>query len=130
MTLREQFKELSRLDAKVLCTDLDTDVLGICKAGVYAENRVDKIPEKSLQRWFARSKSDSPRTFKAKPTLRELLTFKQLNLMGDWPMKGPFDVIFCRNVVIYFDKPTQRTLVERGYWVNVAYRFFERFDIT
>ena len=112
MTLRESFKELPRWDARVLCTDLDSDVLNTCRNGVYAANRVDKMPERSLRRWFQRSRGGSD-LYKVRPELQELLVFKQLNLMHDWPMKGLFDVIFCRNVVIYFDKPTQRVLVER-----------------
>jgi chemotaxis protein methyltransferase CheR len=113
MTLRESMKDLSRWDAKVLCTDLDTDVISTCEKGVYASNRVEKVPDGRLRRWFRKSTGPGPELYKVDPKLQELLTFKQLNLMHDWPMKGRFDVIFCRNVVIYFDKPTQRVLVER-----------------
>ncbi len=113
ITLREAFKDLAGWDARVLCTDLDTNVLETCRAGIYAENRVEKIPPGRLKRWFSKSAGQNGAGYQADSKLRDLLTFKQLNLMHEWPMKGKFDVIFCRNVVIYFDKPTQRVLVER-----------------
>lgn len=113
ITLKESLRDIASWDAKILCTDLDSEVLKTCKAGVYAQQRVEKIPEKRLRRWFRKSRTQDGELVKVSPELQQLITFKQLNLMHDWPFKGRFDVIFCRNVVIYFDKPTQRVLMER-----------------
>lgn len=113
ITLRESLKDLKNWDAKVLCTDLDSDVINTCKAGVYSMQRVEKLSRERLRRWFMKSRGLDGEVVKVNEQLRELLTFKQLNLMHDWPMKGPFHLIFCRNVIIYFDKPTQRVLIDR-----------------
>jgi chemotaxis protein methyltransferase CheR len=64
-----------------------------------------------MKRFFIRNRNS--KQVKVKPEVRELITFKQLNLMHEWPMKGPFDLIFCRNVVIYFNKDTQKALFKR-----------------
>jgi len=113
IALREALRDISAWDAKVLCTDLDTDVIATASAGVYTENRFEKMSQVRLKRWFQKSNGADGTLLKVRDELRQLLTFKQLNLMHDWPMRGRFDVIFCRNVVIYFDKPTQRVLMDR-----------------
>jgi len=113
ITLRESWPDLQKWDARILATDLDTEVLSTCRAGLYPAERVEKMPRKQRNRWFLKSSVDGRQMIKVRPELRELITFKQLNLMEEWPMRGKFDVIFCRNVMIYFDKPTQKTLVER-----------------
>jgi chemotaxis protein methyltransferase CheR len=64
-------------------------------------------------KWFLKGETNNHGLLQVLPDLQNLITFRRLNLMHEWPMKGPFDAIFCRNVVIYFDKPTQRILVER-----------------
>lgn len=113
MTLRESMQDIEKWDAKLLCTDLDTDVVATASNGVYPESRVEKVPQAQLKRWFRKSDSESGPVVRVHDDLRKIITFKQLNLMNDWPMRGRFDVIFCRNVVIYFDKPTQRILMNR-----------------
>jgi len=113
MTLKQVHQLTPQWDTKILSTDLDTDVLATCRAGIYPENRVEKIPPQLLRRWFRKAEQENQTSYQVHPQLQQLITFKQLNLMQAWPMKGPFDVIFCRNVIIYFDKPTQRTLIER-----------------
>ena len=113
ITLRESLKNLKNWDAKVLCTDLDSDVINTCKAGIYSMQRVEKLSRERLRRWFKKSRGPDGEVAKVNEQLQALLTFKQLNLMHDWPMKGRFHLIFCRNVVIYFDKPTQRVLMDR-----------------
>lgn len=109
MTLRESLREIASWDAKILCTDLDSDVVATATAGVYPESRIEKVSAERLRRWFQKCSGE----VRIRDELRENITFKQLNLMHDWPMRGKFDVIFCRNVVIYFDKPTQRVLIDR-----------------
>ena len=97
-------------DIKILATDLDTNVLATARAGVYSANIAKDIPN---TKWLMRGRGAQQGMVAIKPELRQLITFKQLNLMHNWPMRGPFDVIFCRNVVIYFDAPTKANLVNR-----------------
>jgi chemotaxis protein methyltransferase CheR len=113
MTLLEAGAKLDGWDVKILATDLDTDILEQAQAAVYAEDRVAGMPDERLRRWFLRGAGANAGQYRLKPEVRGLVTFRQLNLMDPWPMKGPFDVIFCRNVIIYFDKPTQARLVHR-----------------
>jgi chemotaxis protein methyltransferase CheR len=110
MVLREA--QLTGWDAKLLATDLDSNVLAHGAAGVYTADRFQTVSQARLKNWFSPVAGDAKR-YTAAAELRNLITFKQLNLMHDWPMKGPFDAIFCRNVIIYFDKATQRALFER-----------------
>jgi len=102
---------VSSWDIKVLATDLDTNVVAHGKRGVYQDDRIESIDQGRSRKWFLRDASGSE--VRVKRSLQELVTFKQLNLLERWPMKGPFDVIFCRNVVIYFDKETQKKLFNR-----------------
>ena len=112
MVIRETLPAVG-WDVKILATDLDSNVLATAERGVYEWNRVKDLPETRLRRWFQKGRNAQAGWVRAAPALRDLITFRQLNLMDDWPMRGPFDLIFCRNVVIYFDKPTQRVLFER-----------------
>ncbi|MDO9106487.1 MAG: protein-glutamate O-methyltransferase [Methylovulum sp.] len=100
-------------DIKILATDLDTNVLQLAAEGVYAEDRVSGIPDIRLKRWFMRGKSGQSGQVKVHPHLQHVISFKQLNLMQEWPMRGPFDFIFCRNVLIYFDRETKIMLAKR-----------------
>jgi len=113
MVLKESMPSTGGWDTKVLATDLDSKVVARAKSGVYDLNRINSLPSHRLKRWFNKGKGDNSGQIQAAPTLQELITFKELNLMHEWPIKGPFDAIFCRNVVIYFDKPTQRVLFDR-----------------
>jgi chemotaxis protein methyltransferase CheR len=97
---------------KIFATDLDTNVLHTASTGIYTEDRIADLPTEILKRWFLKSKS-SPSNVKVKPELQAIITFKQLNLMQEFPMKTPFDVIFCRNVLIYFDRETKASLAKR-----------------
>ncbi|TQV84317.1 protein-glutamate O-methyltransferase CheR [Exilibacterium tricleocarpae] len=97
-------------DVRLLATDLDTEVVAHARRGVYSGDRVDSVSEERRQRWFLKGGDDQA---KVKPQLQKIITFKPLNLLNPWPFSGPFDVIFCRNVVIYFDKDTQKKLFNR-----------------
>ena len=98
----------------VFCTDLDTEVLKTAEKGVYASDRVDKIPPDQLKRYFNNGIGSQAGSYSVKPELRRMLTFKRLNLLDPvWAVKPPLDVIFCRNVMIYFDKPTQYKILAR-----------------
>jgi chemotaxis protein methyltransferase CheR len=113
MTVRESVPQASRHDIKILATDLDSDVLSRGRMGVYADDRVKGMSQARISAFFQEQVEGGARRLAITPDLRELITFNQLNLMHELPMRGPFDVIFCRNVVIYFDKETQRDLFKR-----------------
>lgn len=98
-------------DIRILATDLDSAVLETGKAGVYPVAAVGDVGPERLKRFFLRSRDG--KTVQVRDELRSLVYFKRLNLLESWPLKGPFDVIFCRNVMIYFNKDTQRILLDR-----------------
>jgi len=102
-----------RLDAKILATDLSPQALAQARRGVYAIDRLDGVSQERRRRWFLRGEGGRAGQAVIHPRLRELVTVLPLNLLHAWPMQGPFDAIFCRNVMIYFDVPTKRRLFER-----------------
>jgi chemotaxis protein methyltransferase CheR len=110
MTLRGYQPSLADWDVRVLATDLDTNVVAHAAAGIYDAERLESIPAPYRKRYM--TEQQDGRAF-MNDELRSLIMFAPLNLLENWPMRGPFDVIFCRNVVIYFDKPTQRRLFDR-----------------
>ena len=113
MTLCEAFNTLTP-PVTIVATDIDTNVLATASAGVYPAERVDKLETERLRRFFMKGKGSQAGQVRVRQELRNLITFKQLNLLSDsWPVQGPFDVIFCRNVMIYFDKDTQRRILSR-----------------
>jgi chemotaxis protein methyltransferase CheR len=127
MVMREALTHLRGWDIKLLATDIDSKVVETASAGVYTEDRFKGVSPERVKRWFA-PVPGRPTMSEASRELKNLVTFKQLNLFDAWPMKGPFDVIFCRNVVIYFDKETQRGLFERmaelqepGAWLIIGH---------
>ena len=103
----------SKVDAKILATDLSPQALGAARAGVYPFDRMGGISEERKSRWFLKGVGANEGMASVHPRIRELVTIQPLNLLHDWPMRGTFDAIFCRNVVIYFDKPTKARLFER-----------------
>ncbi|WP_031433301.1 CheR family methyltransferase [Methylomarinum vadi] len=98
---------------RILATDLDTNVLQTAANGVYLTDGVSGVSQQRLQRWFKKGSGMNADKVKVKQELQRLIVFKQLNLIREWPMKGYFDFIFCRNVLIYFDKKTKQTLANR-----------------
>lgn len=112
VVMREALAHLRDWDIKLLATDIDSAVVATAAEGVYAADRFTEVSAERTRRWFCPA-AGRPGYCAASPELKELITFKQLNLLEPWPMRGPFDVIFCRNVVIYFDKDTQRALFDR-----------------
>lgn len=113
MVLCETVLDKPGWDVKLLATDLDTNVLETARAGIYAADRVRTVSRERLRRFFRRGVGANAGRVQVVAELPRLIAFNQLNLMETWPMRGPIDVIFCRNVVIYFDKPTQARLFER-----------------
>ena len=111
MTLRENLN-LTGWDCKVLATDLDSKVIEKGQQGIYSIDRIESLPIEQKKQWFLHDKNH-PDVVKVKPDLQSLISFKRLNLLEEWPMKGKFDLIFCRNVVIYFNESTQSVLFNR-----------------
>lgn len=113
ITLCEAYGTLTP-PAQIIATDIDTNVLAVGTNGVYPLERVEKMSPERLKRYFLRGTGKQDGMVRLRPELRKMITFKQLNLLADgWPLSGPFDVIFCRNVMIYFDKPTQGKILAK-----------------
>jgi chemotaxis protein methyltransferase CheR len=110
MTLNGRFPP--SWDVKILATDLDSNVLSKAQQGIYESVTMTGLSPAQLKQYFLRSADGN--AYRVKPELQQLISFKRLNLLEKWPMRGPFDVIFCRNVLIYFDKKTKHTLF-KGY---------------
>lgn len=119
IVLKEALGELGGWDVRVLATDLSRRVLDTARRGVYGQERLRQVPAGVVAANFRCVSPREPRMFLVSDELRRIVTFARLNLMERWPMHGPFDTIFCRNVMIYFDKPTQGRLVER-FWDLLA----------
>jgi chemotaxis protein methyltransferase CheR len=113
MTILETLPDLRRWDVRILATDLDSDVLERGRRGLYTEDRLKHLTLQRRARFFRECREREAPCHEVTPELKSLITFKQLNLMHALPMRGPLDAIFCRNVVIYFDKDTQRDLFAR-----------------
>ena len=113
MTACEAFNTLTP-PVHIIATDIDTNVLSVGERGVYGIERLEKMAPERARRFFQRGKGEQEGMVRVRPELRALVTFKQLNLLAErWPLSGQFDVIFCRNVMIYFDKATQRKILAR-----------------
>lgn len=110
MTVLRTLPARDQWDALILATDIDTNMIATCREGVYDTAKAEPIPPE-LRRRFVTQVDDG--TVEMSPVLKRIIRFKPLNLLEPWPMRGKFNVIFCRNVVIYFDKDTQRALFDR-----------------
>lgn len=98
----------------IVATDLDTNVLAKAEAGVYPLERIEKLSSDLVKRFFLRGTGAQAGFVRVRPELRAMITFRQVNLLSnDWHVRGPLDAIFCRNVMIYFDKVTQLKILER-----------------
>lgn len=114
MAVHEALSSLPNWDVRILATDIDTQVLNHAQNAVYTLDHARAIGPMRLRRYFLKGTGNNEGLLQAKAELKNLVQFQQLNLLDDpWPMRGPFDVIFCRNVLIYFDKATQRRILER-----------------
>ena len=94
-------------DFKILATDIDPKILSLARAGAYDEAALETISPAMRKQWFQDVDVQGRRKFQIDDRVKRLITYNELNLTAQWPLKGAFDVIFCRNVVIYFDEPTQ-----------------------
>lgn len=115
MLLNESLPESSARNVKILATDISHRVLATAKAGVYSADALSEAPRAMVQKYWTPAVSSGAARVEAAPSLKRMIQFGRLNLMAPWPMRGPFDAILCRNVMIYFDKATQQELVARYY---------------
>ena len=104
----------SNTNFKLTASDIDSKVLQTASNGIYRMEGVKNLSQERLRRFFLRGKASNAGLVRVKPELRRMIDFMQVNLIrDDWPFKEPFDIVFCRNVMIYFDVPTQRKVLER-----------------
>ena len=113
MVLQESIPDVWRWDAKILATDLDSNIIDKASRGIYPLQRIEGVSLVRRKRWFSLGIGSNEGTGKVGPDIRKMVIFRQLNLTEEWPMRGQFDAIFCRNVTIYFDKPTRIRLLNR-----------------
>ena len=114
MTLAETLGPLAGWDVKIIASDIDTQVLATAAEGVYSDERMEPVSEELRRRYFQRGTRGSTGLWRARPALKQLIEFRRINLNDEpWPVSERFDAIFCRNVIIYFDRPTQQRLFER-----------------
>jgi chemotaxis protein methyltransferase CheR len=113
--LLEYFGKSPVFDAKILATDISTKVLAQAKSGVYPAVRLEKIPAYVVRKYFQRGHGRQEGYYRVKPSLRKMIEFKRFNLVQSLPFKEVFDLILCRNVMIYFDKNTQQALADKFY---------------
>lgn len=113
MTACEAFKSL-RPPVEIIATDIDTNVLTTAQNAVYPVDRIKNMQEKRVHDYFQKGTGTHAGMVRVKKELQHLIHFHQLNLLDpQWPFPDPFDAIFCRNVMIYFDKPTQGKIIEK-----------------
>lgn len=113
--LMEYLDNPESYDIKILATDISTKVLSTAMKGVYPQSRVENVSQLMLRKYFQQGHGSWNGHFKVKPILRKIAEFRRLNLMEPFPFKGTINLILCRNVMIYFDKKTQESLINRFY---------------
>ncbi|MFN3362416.1 MAG: protein-glutamate O-methyltransferase CheR [Allorhizobium sp.] len=113
LTVFQAFPNVLDYDFKILATDIDPKILAIARQGAYDEQALETVSPAIRKQWFKEVEIGGRRKFQVDDRLKRLITYNELNLMAQWPFKGKFDVIFCRNVVIYFDEPTQMRIWTR-----------------
>ena len=105
----------SRFRLKILATDLSTKVIQDARKGIYKAEKLQKIPARIMHRYFRRLRTENGGYYQVRQQVRELITFRKLNLLDSFPFRRQFDVVFCRNVMIYFDKQIQQKVVDKMY---------------
>ena len=127
VVLKRELRNIQNHDVKILATDIDTEILAKAARGEFASNAVNDVP-KPYQSFFKSEVVGGKEVVLVDDDVRSTITFRRLNLMERWPMRGQFDAIFCRNVMIYFDGPTKANLIERfanqikpGGWLYIGH---------
>jgi chemotaxis protein methyltransferase CheR len=113
--LMENVPQIKTMDVRILATDISANMLHKARRGVYEEGTLRDVPRPLLQKYFIKVQKQQPLAYQVKDDVSSIVQLTWLNLMDSWPMKGLFNVIFCRNVMIYFDRPTQQKLINR-FW--------------
>jgi chemotaxis protein methyltransferase CheR len=113
LTILSVLPNAASYDVKVLATDIDPYMVAEGAAGTYADTVLAPVPADLRRQWFTQVRTEGGKAWTANETLRSLVVFRELNLIGNWPMRGQFNAIFCRNVVIYFEEQTQAKLWSR-----------------
>jgi len=113
LTVLAMFPNAADYDFRILATDIDPKILETARTGAYDESALESISPAMRKQWFRDVDINGRRKCQIDDRVKKLITFNELNLMAQWPFKGSFDVIFCRNVVIYFDEPTQMKIWSR-----------------
>lgn len=108
-----EVRETDATDIKILATDICSQMVATAREGTYPSHRTKGVSPALLAKYFNKIEAGGSVKYSVCPDLRRLVTFRQHNLAGPWPMKGPFDAIMCRNVMIYFDRSAQEELVSR-----------------
>ena len=112
LTLLAAMPDAAQHDVKILATDIDPNVVAVAREGAYRRDLLEAVPSSDRSR-LKRAPELGDDVWRFSDEVRDLIAFRELNLVRPWPMNGRFDVIFCRNVVIYFDEPTQETVWRR-----------------
>jgi chemotaxis protein methyltransferase CheR len=120
IVLREALYQQNQWDVRLLATDISTRMLEKAQQGIYSKKRIETVPSLQRNRYIMQRNINGQTMYQVTEFLRNIVVFRYLNLMNDWPIKGPLDFIFCRNVMIYFDKPTQINLINR-FWEILDY---------
>jgi chemotaxis protein methyltransferase CheR len=115
ITLCEAIPDIGKCDIKILATDISDRMMEQARQGLYGEDTLKGMPPQLKRKYFQKAEAGIGHRYRVVPLLQSMVCFAKLNLMDEWPMRGLFDVIFCRNVMIYFDKQTQEKLVKR-FW--------------
>lgn len=113
MVLKECIPDIERWDVKILATDLDSNILEVARAGIYPKEHLKEIALDRRKRWFRAGRGMNENAIKVTDEIKNMVAYRQLNLTEEWPMKGTFDIIFCRNVTIYFGRDTRIDLLDR-----------------
>lgn len=113
ITLQEYFSGKPGWNLRILATDIDTNVINTAKEGIYKEERLAPVPDRIKNKYFTKLTINNQNHFQAKPSLKSIIDYKKLNLLETpYSIGEKVDLIFCRNVIIYFDKPTQKNIFE------------------
>ena len=113
LTVLSMMPNVTDYDFRILATDIDPKILAIARAGAYDVSALETVSPAMRKQYFRETEVGGRQKWQIDDRVKKLITYNELNLMAQWPFKGPFDVIFCRNVVIYFDEPTQMKIWSR-----------------